>query len=204
MTAQLGGLIKKLADLGVSGTGKYAHEENIGVLQKDLAGVIKSGNDCRRDVFMRLVEIFFPTAIASQAPASPPPIADVRPQVSLGPNGWEITVAQAESLQSRVKPIFPKPNVFIKCRTMASDCDKFAFIIFDVLHEAGWPVAEPMTSRQGNVIITGEYGIMIISTNPSAARLKDAFQAQDAGGFPAELDWRGSDEQILINIGDRR
>jgi hypothetical protein len=86
---------------------------------------------------------------------------------------------------------------------MAVDCERLAYVLFDVLHRAGWPVAPPMTSRGGNVIITGERGIKVISTGDSARELKDALQAGDVGGLPAELDTHGDDQHILINIGDR-
>lgn len=117
--------------------------------------------------------------------------------------GWNMSSVQAESLRLRLAPIFPKPPIFIKCRTMAPDCERLAYVVYDVLHGAAWPVTEPMTARGGNVMMTGERGIVVISTSASARKLKDALQAGDVGGLPAELDGHGNDQQILINIGDR-
>jgi hypothetical protein len=50
-SASLNAAIAKLADLHIKGVGKYETEESRGVLQKDLATVLKSSIDCKRDVF---------------------------------------------------------------------------------------------------------------------------------------------------------
>jgi hypothetical protein len=86
---------------------------------------------------------------------------------------------------------------------MAVDCERLAFVLFDVLQRVAWPVTQPMTTRSGSVSITGERGIKVISTGSSARDLKDALQAGEVGGLPAELDTHGDDQHILINIGDR-
>jgi hypothetical protein len=52
--AAINAAIAKLADLHIKGVGKYETEESKGVLQKDLATVIKSSIDCRLDVFNTL------------------------------------------------------------------------------------------------------------------------------------------------------
>src|SRR5579872_762410 len=49
-------VIAKLANLNIKGVSKYETEESKGVLQKDLAAVIKSSIDCKLDVFNSLVD----------------------------------------------------------------------------------------------------------------------------------------------------
>lgn len=187
--AEVNGLLKKLAELGIAGTGEYTSDEYVGVLQSDLPAVLKDNAACKLRVFMILQEKMLPTT--TQPPQAP------------APAGWSLSSDQAEALRIRLGPIFPKPPVFIMCRTMGSNCDRFAYIFFDVLQKAGWRVAPPMTSRGGNVIITGEQGIRIISESTSARWLTDALQASDVGGLPAELNRGGDDQHIRINIGDR-
>lgn len=52
--ADLNGLIKKLADLGIEGTGSYQILNYEGVLQKDLAVVLSKNTDCKMEVFRKL------------------------------------------------------------------------------------------------------------------------------------------------------
>jgi len=54
--AKLGGLVGKLADLGVSGAGEYQTNRSMGVLQKDLITAIQSANGCKLEVFRTLEE----------------------------------------------------------------------------------------------------------------------------------------------------
>lgn len=184
--AEVSGLLKKLGDLGISGTGRYTHDDYVGVVQEQLAAALKHNSDCRLTVFMALQGKLMPQ---SSAPAAP--------------SGWSMSPEQAESLRVRLASIFPKPAVFIQCRTMAADCERLAYILFDVLQRAAWPVSQPMTTRGGNVIITGERGIKVISRSDSARELKDLLQAGDVGGLPAELVAAGDNDHIRINIGDR-
>jgi hypothetical protein len=54
--AQLAGLAKQLADLGISGAGNYSSEQFQGVLREDLAGAVKQSSDCKLAVFNKLEE----------------------------------------------------------------------------------------------------------------------------------------------------
>jgi hypothetical protein len=117
--------------------------------------------------------------------------------------GWGMSPNQADALRIRLTAIFPKLPVFIKCRTTAADCEKLAYLLYDVLQKAGWSVAPPMTTQGGNLSMTGERGIRVISTSFSAQQMKNALQARDGGDLPVELDTHGDDQHILINIGDR-
>ena len=48
--AELEGIIKKLANLGISGAAKYESSSSQNVLQKDLAEVLKESRDCRLEI----------------------------------------------------------------------------------------------------------------------------------------------------------
>ncbi len=65
--AKVAGLLGRLADLGVSGAAQFQSNKSMGVLQKDLAESIKSGNDCRFQVFKTLTNKFLPDAQPSFA-----------------------------------------------------------------------------------------------------------------------------------------
>ncbi len=52
--AKLGGLVGKLADLGIAGAGEYQTNRSLGVLQKDLIIAIQSANGCKLEVFRTL------------------------------------------------------------------------------------------------------------------------------------------------------
>ena len=52
--AKLGGLVGKLADLGIAGAGEYQTNRSMGVLQKDLIIAIQSANGCKLEVFKAL------------------------------------------------------------------------------------------------------------------------------------------------------
>ncbi|SAL52440.1 hypothetical protein [Caballeronia concitans] len=49
--AELAGVIKKLANFGVDGAGKYSTDESKNVLQKDLAQTLQGSRDCRLQVW---------------------------------------------------------------------------------------------------------------------------------------------------------
>ncbi len=55
--AKVGGIVGKLADLGISGAAEYQSGHSAGVLQKDLITAIQIGNNCKQHVFDTLVGI---------------------------------------------------------------------------------------------------------------------------------------------------
>jgi hypothetical protein len=65
--AKLDGLISKLADLGVEGSGQFTSTQYKGVLQQDLASTLKSNEDCKQNVLKMLQEKMIP----SLAPSGP-------------------------------------------------------------------------------------------------------------------------------------
>lgn len=69
--AKIKGLASKIANLGVSGAGKYTQGASSGLLQKDLASAIKGSNECRLAVFNKLVEAMLPTTLPPRPPARP-------------------------------------------------------------------------------------------------------------------------------------
>jgi hypothetical protein len=54
--AQLAGVIAKVADLGISGAGKYKNENFKNVLHEQLAQTLKDGANCKLEVFKVLQE----------------------------------------------------------------------------------------------------------------------------------------------------
>jgi hypothetical protein len=64
--AQLSGLARKLADLGISGTGDITSANYQGILQAQLAATLKDERECKLAVFTSLKDVLLP------APASPP------------------------------------------------------------------------------------------------------------------------------------
>jgi hypothetical protein len=59
--AELKGLTKKLADVGLDGTVDIAQmQERVAVLQKDLAGALKNRDECRYRYMQELKPIYFP------------------------------------------------------------------------------------------------------------------------------------------------
>ena len=72
-SAKVGGLVGKLADLGVSGAAQYQSGASKGVLQKDLIAAIQSANDCKLQVFRMLEAKLLPSPPpAARAPAPRP------------------------------------------------------------------------------------------------------------------------------------
>jgi hypothetical protein len=87
--AELGGLIKKFTDAGLSGAGSVSGgSSSRAVLEKDLAGAIKDNQNCGTHIFDTLVVVFFP-------PSPPPPPPCKRSTVPRsGPmdtTNWQIT-----------------------------------------------------------------------------------------------------------------
>lgn len=52
--AKLGGLVGRIANLGLSGNAQYHSERSTGVLQKDLAAALQNTNNCKLTVFQTL------------------------------------------------------------------------------------------------------------------------------------------------------
>jgi hypothetical protein len=69
--AEVNGVIKKVADLGVQGAGKYQTSEFSNVLQRDLAQAIQTNTNCKQTVFNVLVDRMIP-AQSSASPSVPP------------------------------------------------------------------------------------------------------------------------------------
>jgi hypothetical protein len=58
--AKLGGVIARVADLGLKGAGELKTEEYQGVLREALAPALKHSADCKQNVFDKLVEKMLP------------------------------------------------------------------------------------------------------------------------------------------------
>ncbi len=64
--AELTGIVKKLANLGMSGAANYKNEESQNVLQADLADTIKHSDDCRQRIAEKLIDKLITTPTASR------------------------------------------------------------------------------------------------------------------------------------------
>lgn len=60
--AELSSVLKKVVDLGIEGAGKYQGSEYEGILQTDLAELVKDSSDCRREVWRDLKDRLIPAA----------------------------------------------------------------------------------------------------------------------------------------------
>jgi hypothetical protein len=52
--AKVGGIVGRIANLGITGAGRYQSGHSMGVLQQDLTSAIRDGNNCKLDVFHTL------------------------------------------------------------------------------------------------------------------------------------------------------
>jgi hypothetical protein len=80
-SAKVGGLVGRLADLGVTGAAQYRSGASKGVLQKDLIAAIQSANDCKLQVFKMLEAKLLAAAAPAARPPAPRPSAP-RPAMS--------------------------------------------------------------------------------------------------------------------------
>jgi hypothetical protein len=58
--ADLTGLLKKVADLGVTGAAKYKKVNYVGVLQTDIAKLLSKDADCKRKISDKLIDKLIP------------------------------------------------------------------------------------------------------------------------------------------------
>ncbi len=82
--AELNGILKKLTNLGIEGAAKYQDTSYKGVLQKDLASVLKNSTDCRLQVWKDLKGKFEPPKPKTSATLDP---ATARFGITLG---WQL------------------------------------------------------------------------------------------------------------------
>jgi hypothetical protein len=61
--AQLNELLSKLATMNVSGSGTFTDTKYVGVLQKDLAGLVQDTNKCRSSVSDKLIDRLLPKPV---------------------------------------------------------------------------------------------------------------------------------------------
>jgi hypothetical protein len=75
--AKLGGLVGRIANLGIAGAGQYQASQSMGVLQKDLIEAIKNSNECKSEVLKTLAKdlISGHNAPSTNNPGAAPPLA---------------------------------------------------------------------------------------------------------------------------------
>jgi hypothetical protein len=91
--AELNGVITKLANLGIAGTGKFGELIYQGLLQKDLAEVLKASIDCKQDVFRELSK------------------RKLRPRAALGPNDDRATLSDWDRAQAIITYPVDQENI---------------------------------------------------------------------------------------------
>jgi hypothetical protein len=72
--AKLSGVIARVADLGVKGSGDLNNKEYQGVMREELASTLKTSVECRKEVFAKLEEKMLPTLIVASPPAPTAPV----------------------------------------------------------------------------------------------------------------------------------
>jgi hypothetical protein len=94
-------VLKRLADVGVRGSGTIRGSEYENVLQKDLAGVLKSNMDCKREVFNTLAATLLPKTPTPTPPPPPPNYV----------NGWTVEISGQGAGGGNFAPVSVTPFV---------------------------------------------------------------------------------------------
>lgn len=71
--AELDEVVRKIVDLGIEGAGKYQSSQYQGVLQNDLANLLKESTQCRREVWKDLKDKLIPLSKPQASPATKKP-----------------------------------------------------------------------------------------------------------------------------------
>jgi hypothetical protein len=98
-------LFKRLIELGGKATGKFQNTDSRGVLEGDLAGLVKSANDCRVKVFMFLTE-----RLLGGPPPSVPSNQTIAPSIPIAGEQSE-SGASSPLKDGPVIRVFPKANL---------------------------------------------------------------------------------------------
>jgi hypothetical protein len=96
--AEVNGVIKKVAELGVAGAGKYQTSEFSNVLQRDLAQAIQTNANCKQTVFNVLVDRMIPA----------------RPSAPSGPPATQLNTAKSPSQPSLKQGLHDRAAIFIE------------------------------------------------------------------------------------------
>jgi len=96
--AQLTGLFKKLADLGIKGAASINSEEYIGVLREDLGEELKNARECRLAVWESLKE-----AVIQESVKDPPPAPTL--QADDGVRLWNEDTFQFQLEPSEIREV---------------------------------------------------------------------------------------------------
>jgi len=154
--AELNGLAKRLADLGITGTGGLNSTEYEGVLQQELTAALRDVRQCKITVFDTLQSKLIPT------PAPPSP--------ALGPQPRHLDQEAAAKLATSVKG--SGISVMI---TAPSDPEVRAYEgeLFQALH-AGGVVVQPVTI---DTMIPTPFGVAVRPNGHDAQRLVSGLRA---------------------------
>jgi len=81
--AELNGILKRIADLGIEGSGDYKDAEYQGIIQNELAEAIKNADTCRFNVFKELKDKLVPSTVSTQRIQEPTTSATIPTQTVL-------------------------------------------------------------------------------------------------------------------------
>jgi hypothetical protein len=89
--------LSRIGNLGIQGAAKYQNEASKGPLREELAQSIKNSDDCRRDIFNKLIDRLLPPAKPqAEPPLSTPPPRVERPPPPHSPPEPQSDVVQAD------------------------------------------------------------------------------------------------------------
>jgi hypothetical protein len=123
--AEVNGVIKKVAELGVQGAGKYQTSEFSNVLQRDLAQAIQTNANCKQTVFNVLVDRMIP----AKSSASPSGLAVAQPDAPKSPSQQSIRQGLHDGEAIFVDINVPKPRSGKDEDFLRNVGDNFSFTI---------------------------------------------------------------------------
>jgi hypothetical protein len=129
--AKLGGVIGKVVDLGVSGTGNYDTSKTFGVLQKDLIQAIQIGTNCKLEVFRVLSKELLQNqrSVPGNSPRTEQRFKGDSTFVETGAQNWNTFPKDVQSARwdclMRLRAYGTRPEYFV---VDSSDSSKVSFI----------------------------------------------------------------------------
>jgi len=164
----LSGLTKKLADLGIKGDADYQTSTWQGILQKDIAGLVKKKIDCRMAVFKVLNDKLFTT---------PKPVEPFTTAVTTAKAAEPLLRISYQNWDREVIVVFENigdapANWFTADITSKDDPFSFGFSNADFdLHKSGGSGWGTWTVISGKNILPQQKGMVILKFDGGKAEL---------------------------------
>lgn len=131
--AEVNGVIKKVAELGVQGAGKYQTSEFSNVLQRDLAQAIQTNANCKQTVFSVLVDRMIPV----RSSPSPSGLPVTQPNAPKSPSQQSLKQGLHNGDAIFVDINVPKPRTRKDDEFLLNIGDNFSFTIKNYDAESG-------------------------------------------------------------------